>query len=374
MILNMRKTFAKINLENLRFNYLNLKRRVDYRKVIAVVKADAYGHGVLKVVEALESLKEKKPFYYAVALTEEAIEIKENLKIDTPILSFAPFDVAELNEYLNYSIIPTISSVEQIEHLGKNGNKKKLKVHINIDTGMGRLGIPYYDAIDALKQLISKENVLLDGIYTHFATSDEMNKKFTLVQLNRFNQIIKWLKSNNIRVNLIHAANSGAIIDVPETWFDAVRPGISLYGYYPSRQTGETVELKPVMELVSTITTIKKLNKGDTVSYGRLFTASRPTVAASVPVGYADGYSRNLSGKAFAIINNKLVRQIGRVTMDRIMFDITGIDAKIGDEVVLLGSRNHLKFDAWDWSEIINTIPYEITCSISKRVPRIYVN
>lgn len=374
MILSMRPTFAKIYLNNLKFNYLKLKRRVDNRKVIAVVKANAYGHGVVKAVEALESLGKDKPFYYAVALTEEAVEIRENKLTDSPILSFAPFCKDELSEYLKYSIIPTVSSIEQIEIIKKINLKEKLKIHVNVDTGMGRLGIHFSQAHEALKVLYSQGNIEVDGIYTHFATSDEKNKRFTIIQLNRFNKILAFLKANKIKPNLIHASNSGAIIDVPQAWFDAVRPGISLYGYSPSQETGEAVELKPVMELVSKITTLKRITKGETVSYGRIFTAKRETLAATVPVGYADGYNRNLSNKAYGIINGKLVKQIGRVTMDRILFDVTDVDVQVGDEVVLLGQRSKLKFDAWDWSNILNTIPYEVTCNISKRVPRIYVD
>jgi len=368
----MRTTFAKINLNNLKFNYLNLKKRVNNGRIMAVVKADAYGHGVLKVVETLEALGKNKPFYYAVALTEEAIELRKYFK-NVSILSFAPFSADELDEYLQYSIIPTVSSIEEIEKINKLNLKTGLKVHVNIDTGMGRLGIHYSEAIDAVKTLYSNENIEIDGIYTHFATSDEKNKKFTLIQLNRFNKIIRSLRLNNIRLNLIHAANSGAIIDVPQSWFDIVRAGIALYGYYPSEQTGESVELKPVMEVISKISTIKFLRKGETVSYGRTFTALKNTVLASVPIGYADGYNRNLSNKAFAIIKGKLVRQVGRVTMDRIMFDVTDLNVAVGDDVILLGSSNNLKFDAWDWSNILKTIPYEITCNISKRVPRIFV-
>ena len=177
---------------------------------------------------------------------------------------------------------------------------------------------------------------------------------------------------NEINYGLAHAANSGAILDIPEAYFDMVRPGISLYGYYPSLETSESINLKPVMSLVSYVASIKKVEKGETVSYGRIFKANKKTSIISVPIGYADGFNRNLSNKAFGIIKDKLYPQVGRVTMDRIMFDINNDEVKCGDQVILIGSRKDVSIDAWDWSKILNTIPYEVTCNISKRVPRIY--
>ena len=370
----MRPTLAEISLKNLKFNYLSIKKKVKQRPVMAVVKADAYGHGMLKAVETLESLGDAKPFYYGVALLEEAVELRKSKLTNAPILTFSPVREDEISEYLKFKIIPTFSSESQLEILKKYKVERKLKVHINVDTGMGRLGINYRTAFEVVREISEIENVTIDGIYTHFATSDEKNKSYALTQLGRFKEVLGELESENIKVGIIHAANSGAILDLPEAYFGMVRPGISLYGYYPSLETSESIKLKPVMKLVSQITTLKKVRKGESVSYGRIYFAKRSILAASVPIGYADGYNRALSNEGKGIVKGGVVKQIGRVTMDRILFDVTNAKVKVGSRIVLMGREGNKNFDAWEWSKILNTIPYEITCNISKRVPRIYVD
>ncbi len=373
IIKKMRLTFAEISLKNLKFNYLNLKKKVKNRPVMAVVKADAYGHGMLKVVEALESLGEKKPAYYGVALLEEALELRKSGLTNSPILTFSPVDKEELEYYVKFNIMPTLTDFSQLNILKKYNGRKKLNIHINVDTGMGRLGVNFKEAVRLIKEVQTLNKIEIKGLYTHFATSDEKNKSFALTQLGRFKDVLGELSAENIDVGIIHAANSGAIIDLPETYFDMVRPGISLYGYYPSLETSESVKLKPVMKLVSEITTLKKIKKGESVSYGRIYFAPKNIVAATVPVGYADGYNRLLSNKGVGILKNGTVKQIGRVTMDRILFDVTNADAKVGKRIVLMGREGKMNFDAWKWSQILSTIPYEVTCNISKRVPRVYV-
>lgn len=368
----MRKTYAEINLKNLIFNYSGIKRKAGGAKVMAVVKADAYGHGMLKVTEALENLGDSKPAYYGVALTEEGVELRKSRLTESPILTFSPFSKDEIEQYQKYKIIPTLSDFREAVVLKKLKLKKALAVHINIDTGMGRLGVRYDEAVEFFEKINAIENIKIDGVYTHFACSDEADKAYTEKQLYRFKGILALLKEKNIDYGIVHAANSGAILDHPEAYFDMVRPGISLYGYYPSLETSESIKLKPVMSLISHISSVKELQKGDSVSYGRLFTAPRKMRIFSLPVGYADGYNRNLTNKAKAIVKKSFVNQVGRVTMDRIMFDAGKLNIKINDKIILLGSSKQIKFDAWDWSNILNTIPYEITCNISKRVPRIY--
>ncbi|MCX7611711.1 MAG: alanine racemase, partial [Ignavibacterium sp.] len=205
-----------------------------------------------------------------------------------------------------------------------------------------------------------------------FATSDIPKDKFAKTQLERFNKIIDKLKSLNIDLGIIHSANSGAILNMPESFFDMVRPGISLYGYKPDLNSDDSIYLKPVMSIISNVANLISIKKGESVSYGRRFTSKTDTQIISVPFGYADGYPRALTNKSKAIIKNKFYNQVGTVTMDRIMFDIGNDKISVGDKVILLGKNKNLKFDAWDWSKILNTIPYEITCNISKRVPRIY--
>lgn len=372
----MRCSQAIINLSNLKKNFSNIRKKVYPAKVMAVVKADAYGHGMNKVVEALNQLQDK-PEYYAVALLDEAIELRKN-KVEQPILVFDSIANSNLQEYFKFNIIPTVFTYNDVKLLSeakkKYNYKKKICVHIKVDTGMNRLGINHNEAFDFIKSISMNDDFIIDGIYTHFATSDVYNCSFAKLQLKRFNQLIRQLRENNISTGLIHSANSGAIINMPDSYFDMVRPGISLYGYYPSQSTNESIKLYPVMSIVSKVASVKKIEKGDTVSYSRKFKAKQPTKIASVSFGYADGYSRGMTNKGFAIINNKIFKQVGVVTMDRIMFDIGNENVKVGDNVILLGKSKKHEISGWDWCNILNTIPYEITCNISKRVPRIYID
>lgn len=374
----MRPTYAVIDLSKLKSNFLNIRKKVKKSRIMAVVKANAYGHGVNEIVGALQSLEDKKPEYYAVALAEEAVELRK-LKIKQQILVFEPLTKEESELIFRYNIIPTVFSDQHLQillHSKRRNNirqkDKRIKIHVKIDTGMNRLGIKYNNAADFIEKISNNKNFLIDGIYTHFATSDEKDKTFAKLQLKRFNDLIADLKKRNIKFGLVHAANSGAILDMPDSYFDMVRPGISLYGYYPSLETSESIPLKPIMSIYSFVTSVKQIEKGETVSYGRLFTAKRRTKIISVPIGYADGFNRNLTNKATAIINGKIYKQVGRVTMDRIMFDVGNDDIKLNDKVTLLGKSNNLEITAWDWGKILNTIPYEITCNISGRIPRVY--
>jgi alanine racemase len=370
----MRLTKAIINTDNLKKNFLNIRKKVGNVKVMAVVKADAYGHNVKIVTEVLNSLGDKKPEYYAVATPDEGIELRQ-LKIKQPILVFDPVDKFQIKKYFEFNLIPTVFTNENLKLLLNEKKRlkinKKILVHVKIDTGMNRLGVDYSEAFEFIQKLSLNNNFVIDGILTHFATSDEAGSEYAKLQIKRFDNMLKELKAQKIQYGLAHAANSGAIIDFPEAYYDMVRPGISLYGYYPSLQTTESIKLYPVMSLVSKVSTVKKIKQGESVSYSRRYFTKNETKIISVPIGYADGFSRALTNKAQAIIKNKIYDQVGTVTMDRIMFDV-GIDSiKINDDVILIGTKGKLKIDAWDWSKKISTIPYEVTCGISKRVPRV---
>ena len=368
----MRSTHAVINLKYLKENYLNIRKKVKNVKIMPVVKANAYGHGVKETVNALNSLS-VKPEYYAVALVDEGIELRK-FEVPQPILIFEPIDKNQVDSVFKYNLIPTVFSDSHLSLLKDNGKNEEIRIHIKVNTGMNRLGINYKDAFDFIKKINEDKAFIIDGVYTHFATSDEKDKGFANLQLRRFKDLLSELKKNNINYGLAHAANSGAILDIPDSYFDLVRPGISLYGYYPSDETSESVSLKPVMSIVTKVDSVNRLEKGETVSYGRKFTANEITSIISVSMGYADGYNRNLTNKSRAIINGRFYNQVGTVTMDRIMFDVKNDKINIGDEVTLLGEKDEMKFNAWDWAKILNTIPYEITCGISQRVPRLYIN
>ncbi|MBU0559127.1 MAG: alanine racemase [Bacteroidetes bacterium] len=368
----MRSTFAEINLSSLIHNYINIRKKVKNRKVMAVVKADAYGHGAVEAVKTYESLGSSSPEWYGVALTEEGIELRKAKVTKKPILTFSPFQYDELDEYRRYNITPSLSAFEQLEQIKLKKLKNVLKVHVNIDSGMGRMGVRFDEAVKFFSALTAIKNIEVIGIYTHFATSDERDKRFAKLQLQRFNSVLALLKEAAFSYGIVHAANSGAILDLEDAYFDMVRPGISLYGYYPSLQTKGTIKLKPVMSLISKVSEIREIKKGESVSYGRKFIAKENITTAAVPIGYADGVNRNLTNKIHGIIRNKKFEQIGRVTMDRIIFNVTNSKVQVGDKIILFG-ENKLSIDAWTWSSILKTIPYEITCNISKRVPRIFI-
>ncbi|MCH8170064.1 MAG: alanine racemase [Bacteroidetes bacterium] len=375
----MHPSYAVINLSNLKYNFLNIRKKIKDTKIMAVVKADAYGHGMIECAALLESLGKNKPEYFSVAFPNEGRQLRE-AKINQPILIFEPFTKDQVHLLFKYNLIATVFSLDHLRILDwglkQIGNKNKIlpkiKIHIKVDTGMNRLGIGTKEAIDFIYQLKKKIFLIIDGIYTHFACADETDKTFTRLQLKRFEDILKELKKINITYGLAHAANSGAILDVPNSYLDMVRPGISLYGYYPSLETSKSIKLKPVMSLYSKVASAKQIKKGDTVSYGRKYTAKRKTKIVSIPLGYADGIARGLSNKMEVLIKGKKYKQVGIVTMDRVMINVKNDDIKVGDKVIMFGNVKNNYISVWDWCKAIDTIPYEITCNISNRIPRIY--
>lgn len=340
---------------------------------MAVVKADAYGHGMAECVAALNSLGTDKPDYYGVSSIDEALILRKVCKIDTPILDFSILNFDVLNLYLEYDVFPTVSVGDDLQILKSLGGKP-LSVHINIDTGMGRIGIKHYDAVDFIRKVTDIAGIRIDGIYTHYATADEADKTFSNLQLKRFNDVLSGLKEFQIDYGFVHANNSSALLEMPESHFDMIRPGITLFGVFPSERTIGMFPLEPVMSLKSHVAGLKNIKPGESVSYGRMFIAEKETNVAIVPIGYADGYSRQLSNKIDGLINGKRYRQVGRITMDTVMFDIGFDDVKPGDEIVLLGSSGSESVTVWDWTKILQAIPYEVICGISKRVKRVYIN
>jgi len=375
----MHSSYAVINLSNLKYNFLNIRKKIKDTKIMAVVKANAYGHGMIECVSALNSFGKNKPNYFAVTTPKEG-ETLRNTKIKEPILVFEPFRKGQIHLLFENNLIATVFDLNHLkilewgykQYLKKHKKSLKIKVHIKVDTGMNRLGIESKKALKFISLLDKNTIFKIDGIYTHFATSDERNKKFARLQIKRFEEILSKLNNAKINYGLAHAANSGAILDLPESYFDMVRPGIALYGYYPSLETTESIKLKPIMNLYSQIASIKQIEKGDTVSYGRKFTAKRKTKIASVPLGYADGVNRQLSNKIEVIIKGKRYKQIGIIAMDRLMININNDNIKVGDKVIMFGNDKNNYISIWEWCKAIKTIPYEITCNISNRIPKIY--
>ena len=368
----MRQTFAFVNLSNIAQNYLNIKNSLRPNvRVMPVVKADAYGHGMVQVAGKLTSLN-PKPEYFGVALYEEGAALRKS-GITEKILVFEPLSEFSLQEIIENDLIPTITNKYHLELLNQIAGGRKIAVHIKLDSGMGRVGAYENEFIQIARGISENSKMFIDGIYTHFATSDEEDQSFAILQLEKFNFVIGELERAGINCGVKHAANSGAIINLPESSFDMVRPGISLYGYTPAFGMKNALALLPAMSLVSIVEDVRYFPANRTVSYGRLYKTKEETKIITVPIGYADGLYRGLTHKLKALIGGKTYPQVGRITMDRIMFDIGNDDIKRGEKVILIGESGKTSITCWDLAREIDTIPYEITCNISKRVPRIYV-
>lgn len=374
MFKHLRPVWAEINLDNLEFNMKGIKKLAKSTEIFGVVKADAYGHGAIDVAPVL---LENGVTRLAVAVISEAVELRR-AGIDCPImiLGYTPLSLAD--DILKYDIEQTVFSYDYALELSKIAEKRhiKVKIHIALDTGMGRIGfLSDEKSVEDVYKINKLPNIEIEGLFSHFSTADEDNKEYTYKQFDNFNYFYKKLKSRGVSVGVRHIANSAAIMDLPDTHLDGVRPGIILYGYYPSDEVNKKkLELKPVMTLKTNIVHIKTLKKGEYISYGRKFRCEKDSVIATLPVGYADGYTRLMFGKAKVIINDKFAPVVGRICMDQCMVDITEIStAKVGDEVILMGESHNCKFNADDIAGHIHTINYEVVCMISKRVPRVYI-
>jgi alanine racemase len=369
----MHPVWVEINLDNLEFNLNQIKNKIRNSEIISVIKANAYGHGALECAKLLSNIGINR---FGVANMMEAIELrKDGVNDSIMILGICTEDIIE--EIIKYDIEVTVSTYDFAKKLSEASmkNHKISSVHIKLDTGMGRIGFLQSDEdLKVVKAICNLENIKIESIFSHFASADSKDKLYTKEQLDIYNKEIADIEGSyngKIKRNI---ANSAGIIDVPESCYDYVRPGIIQYGYYPSEEVmKESLDLKPVLTWKSKIVHLKTLDENKYIGYGQKFKTTRKSEIATIPVGYADGYSRILSGKAKVIINGKLCRVVGNICMDQIMVDVTDLaDVKISDEVILLGKSNDVKFDADDMAEIMGTINYEILCNIGRRVTRVY--
>ena len=371
---HLRPVWAEVDLDKLAHNMREIRRSAKSKDIIAVIKADGYGHGALDIAP---TLLENGATSIAVAVLNEAVELRRG-GIEQPILVLGFTPPSLIDMLLRYDIEQTVYSYDlakEISQLAKKKNKVA-KIHIALDTGMNRIGfLPDENSEEEVYKISKLPNIIIEGLFSHFSSADEEDKAYTNMQLHRYTVFYDKLIAKGIKVNIRHIANSAAIIDMPQCHFEAVRPGIILYGYYPSEQVfKDKIDLKPVMCLKTNIVHIKNLPAGEYISYGRKFKTSRESVIATLPVGYADGYTRLLFNKAKVIINGSFAPVIGRICMDQCMVDVTEIkNVKVGDEVVLMGEQGGLNFTADHLAELVGTINYEITCMISKRVPRVYI-
>lgn len=380
----MNPTRAEISLNKLEYNYNQIKKHLHRTnpkkeiKICGVVKANAYGHGIREISQKLISLGAD---FLGVANYDEAIKLRTTIP-DANILVFGTLIHSKLkpavyvSKLLKYNLIATVASLETAKFLDLYSGrlKKKFKVHIKIDTGMRRIGFDVKRAFKNIEQIFSYRNLDIEGIYTHFATAESGDKKFAKVQLNQFKELLHLLKKAGIEFPIVHAANSGAILDIKDSYFNMVRPGLLLYGYYPSEEIKNKLELKPIMSLKSKVTYIKRLDKNTSISYGRKYFTKEKTFIGSIPIGYGDGYWRSLSNTGKVCINSEYFPIAGTITMDWLMVNLgKRSTVRIGDDVLLIGRENKNDLGADKIAKIAKSIPYEVLCSFADRVQRIYV-
>jgi alanine racemase len=367
-----RPTTAFIDLRALAHNFQEARDRAQGRKILAVVKAQAYGHGAIRVSKHLLGLGADT---LGVALVEEGRELRE-AGIEAPILVMGAVVPGQAEALAALRLTPVVFTLPMARALSSaaRAQKTQVPVHIKIDTGMGRVGIAPEDAPAFIKELEGLEGLVVQGLMTHFAEADLHDKKFAAMQMDRFGTLLKELDAQGTAVPLRHAANSAALLDYQQALFTMVRPGLMLYGYNPLEGKALGADLLPVLSLVTRIAFLKKVPAGIPISYGRTFVTKRESLIATLPIGYADGYSRGLSNKGEVLVRGVRAPIAGRVCMDMCMLDVTGVPGVCeGDEVVLIGKQVNERITADDIAAKTGTIAYEVLCGISSRVPRVYV-
>ncbi len=371
----MRPTRAVINLTRFKQNMQNIKSLTDPdTAMMAVVKANAYGHGALQI--ASHAVKAGAG-WLGVAIPEEGMELRNN-GISAPVLVLGGADREQCRISVIYNLTQAVPSLETAHLLNRCAAEygRKARVHVKLDTGMGRIGFHRIEELEALvKELHSMKNIVLDGAFTHFAAADETDPAYTEEQIKRLDKMLNIIRESGIHLKWIHASNTAGVFQFPRANYNMVRCGIGLYGYYPSHDVmkNATVSLLPVMQWETEVVHIKDVDANSCISYGRTYSASTSRRVATLPVGYADGYNRLLSNRGSVLIHGKRAPVIGRVCMDQIMIDVTNIpEANIGSKVVLLGEQGKEKITADELADLCGTISYEILTSISERVPRIY--
>ena len=367
-----RPTVAYVELDNIRQNIKNLQRHIGNTKMMCMVKADAYGHGLVQVAR---TCSDAGAYALGVAATEEGVQLRQ-AGIDLPILCVGACFRESAHDAVMHDITQTVYDVSCLEALQSAAEKtgKKARVHIKIDSGMARLGVQSeQELLEIIKAVRACPDIAVTGAFTHFAASDSADKGFTHRQAEIFNGMLRVLEREGFTDIIRHASCSGAVLDCPELRYDMVRPGIAIYGYYPSREVRHDIILKPALRLESRLTQVKSIGKGQSIGYGRSFVAPRDMRIGIVPIGYGDGYRRGNSNKGYCVICGRKAPICGRVCMDQLMADITDIpDASPGALVTLIGQQDGVHIWADEMADICDTISYEILLNISKRVPKVY--
>ncbi len=374
-MLEYQRVWAEISLDNIAKNVLELRKALgDGEEIMAIIKADGYGHGAEEAAKVMLFNGAKS---LGVAICDEGVSLRQaNFHVPILVLGYTPKQ--KLDEVVLNDLIQTIFRFDMAKHLSDCAVRlgKMAEVHVKIDTGMGRIGYFASDCdISEIEQIVKLPNIKATGIYTHFADADKTNSTFVYEQYNKFCYVIEQLKNRGITFETIHAANSGAALGHREIKANAVRAGISLYGLKPSEEMGFAgLDFAPAMSLKTRISYVKTLEDGVSVGYGRTYYTKGETVVATIPVGYADGYMRALSNKGRVLVRGKYAPIIGNICMDQFMVNVTGIDGvSADDEVVLIGEQGGNVITAEELANLVGTINYEIATNIGKRVPRVYI-
>ena len=370
------RVYAKIDLDAVAWNMEQMKKNLkEGTEMVAVIKTDGYGHGAVQVAAMLESYD--YVWGYAVATLDEAVVLRA-AEIQKPILVLGCIFPDQYPEMLEHEIRMNVYTKEMAEAISALAVEKgeQAYVHIKLDTGMARLGFPVEESsVEEIREIAALPNLVLEGVFTHFAKADEKDKTFTEMQLERFEWMTRKLKEQGITFPYIHASNSAGIIDIRKADYNLVRAGIAIYGLYPSEEVDkQTVQLKPALSLKSHIAFVKDIPAGTPVSYGGDFVSEHPMRIATIPIGYGDGYPRSLSDTGYVLIRGKKAPITGRICMDQFMVDVSDIpEAKFGDKVTLIGRDQEEYLPVEKLSELSGRFNYEFVCDLGKRIPRVYM-
>ncbi|SFC58606.1 alanine racemase [Bacillus sp. 491mf] len=370
-----RDTIVEVNLDAVKHNVSEFKKRVNDENItmMAAVKANGYGHGAVQVAKAAI---EAGIHQLAVAFVDEGIELRE-AGVTVPILVLGYTSVEAVKDAIEYNIMITVYRIEDLKGINDIANQleKSARIQVKIDTGMSRIGLQEDEVLLFLEELKNMKHIEVEGMFTHYSTADEADKTYTNMQTGLFEQAVNTAKELGIHLPYIHSSNSAGSMELGNTFQNMVRVGIGIYGMYPSKEVDHTaVSLKPALSLKSKVAHIKQAKKNRGVSYGNTYVTTGEEWIATVPIGYADGYNRQLSNKGYALINGIRVPVIGRICMDQLMLDVTkALPVHVGDEVVFYGSQGKESLNVDEIADTLGTINYEVTCMLSRRIPRIYI-
>ncbi|ONI41629.1 alanine racemase [Candidatus Epulonipiscium fishelsonii] len=369
------RVIAEIDTQAIRHNYRQIRNIISNKvEIIGIVKADGYGHGAIEVAKILQ---EEGVNRLAVAISKEAEELRQaGINLPILVLGYTPKD--EIERLVINNLTQTVFSYDIANYINAQAQKfnKKVNIHVKIDTGMGRIGfLPNSHSIEEIKKISQLPYLNLEGMFTHFSTADEEDTTYVKEQWSIFKGFLNELKNFGLEIPLLHASNSAAIIAHRYTHLDIIRPGLILYGHYPSEHLNNgLINLKPAMCLKTQVVHIKELHKGSFIGYGKNYKVEKPMNIATIPIGYADGYSRKLANKGYVLINGEYANIVGNICMDQFMVDVTNIkNVKLGDEVVIFGKQGNRNISVEEIATLTDTINYEIICMIGKRVPRQYI-